>query len=178
MDTFDKALQYTFKNEGSFSNDPHDHGGATSGFGITRDELARWRHHSVSVADVRDMGREEAKAIYAAWYWKPLSCDKITNPGIAICLFDIGVVRGIGVPPKYAQIICNQYGASLSVDGHIGPLTIAAINVTPPAMFIRDFASRAEAGFRSIVDRNESQSIFLKGWINRARRLLTLIDTV
>lgn len=177
MSNLDKALAYTFKNEGGFSNVPADHGGATSGYGITHSELARWRKHPVSVADVRNMKASEAKDIYNAWYWRPLGCDQINSDGIATCIFDIGVVRGIGVPPKYTQLICNRHGASIAVDGHIGPKTIAAVNAMDPAPFIRDFSQMAEQGFRSIVAHNPSQVIFLKGWVNRAHRLLTLIGS-
>jgi lysozyme family protein len=171
----DRALEYTFVNEGGFSDHPADRGGATSRFGIIQSELARWRKRPVSKQEVRDMSADEAKAIYDAWYWRPLGCDKIASVGVAMCVFDIGVVRGIGVPPKYMQEICNMHGTHLAVDGHVGPLTIAAVNALDPATFIRDFSAKAESGFRAIVAGRPSQSVFLKGWVNRARRLLTLI---
>src|SRR4051812_21993848 len=95
MSDIDSALQYVFKNEGGFSNHPADHGGATSGYGIIRAELARWRKHPVSIQDVKDMTAQEAKDIYDAWYWRPLGCDKIVDQGVATAIFDIGVVRGI-----------------------------------------------------------------------------------
>ncbi len=173
-DNLDRALKFTFVNEGGYSDEPADHGGATSQYGVTQEELARWRHHPVTKNDVRNMTAAEATAIYDSWYWKPLGCDKIVSSGVATCMFDIGVVRGIGVPPKYAQVICNNHGASLVVDGHIGPKSLAAINSLAPATFIHDFAARAEQGFRSIVDGNPSQHVFLKGWVARAKRLLTL----
>ncbi|MGZ6477690.1 MAG: glycoside hydrolase family 108 protein [Bdellovibrionales bacterium] len=175
--SLDAALQYTFLNEGHYSDDVHDHGGATSQYGITREELSRWRKQPVSKDDVRLMPGSEAKAIYEAWYWKPLGCDKIMSPAIGTCMFDIGVVRGIGVPPKYAQIVCNKIstGLLLTVDGHIGPKTIATINgLISPAQFVKEFSALAESGFRSIVEHNPSQRVFLKGWVNRAHRLLTL----
>ncbi len=171
----DLALEYTFVNEGSYSDHPSDHGGATSGFGVTIGELARWRKRPVTKLEVKNMTAGEAKDIYEAWYWKPLGCDKITNTGVSICVFDIGIVRGIGVPPKYMQKICNSHGAELVIDGHVGPKTIAAVNAINPSVFIRDFSQMAEAGFRSIVANNPSQQVFLKGWVNRAHRLLTLI---
>ncbi len=172
----DLALEYTFFDEGGYSDHPNDHGGATSGFGVTIGELARWRKRPVTKDEVRNMTAQEAKELYEAWYWKPLACDKIENANIAVCMFDIGVVRGIGIPPKYAQLICNAHGESLVVDGHIGPKTLAAINRINPSVFIRDFSVKAEAGFRAIVARDPSQRVFINGWINRAHRLLTLIN--
>ncbi len=173
MTNFDKAFEYTVGNEGSYSNDRFDSGGPTK-FGITQRDLSVWLHRSASIQEVKDMTLETAKAIYLAHYWSPLSLDQITNSGIATCLFDIGVVRGIGVPPKYAQMICNSHGAGLVVDGHVGPKTIAAINSLDPHSFISDFSTIALSGFRAIVARNPTQGKFLKGWSRRATRLLTL----
>lgn len=174
-DALDLALKYTFVNEGGFSDHPNDRGGATSQYGITQDELARWRKHPVSKKDVRDMSAAEAKDIYKHWYWQPLGCDNINSAGIAIAMFDIGVVRGIGVPPKYAQSICNAYGFDLVLDGHIGPKSLAAINQVPPAYFINAFAAKARNGFLAIVAGRPSQAVFIRGWLARAKRLLTLI---
>ncbi len=176
MDNLDAALKYTFVNEGGFSDHPADRGGATSQYGIIREELARWRRHAVSKDDVRNMTGEEAKAIYDAWYWRPLGCHLINSQAVATCVFDIGVVRGIGVPPKYMQSICNAHGFELAVDGHVGPKTIAAVNALPPAMFVRDFAAKARNGFLAIVAGRPSQAVFIRGWLRRANRLLTLID--
>lgn len=172
---FEKALVYTFVNEGGFSNDAADHGGATA-YGITRAEAARWRKKPVSVADMKVFPIEEAKEIYKAWYWDTLRLDEVNHPGIAICMFDIGVVMGIGIPPKFAQQICNAHGSALAVDGHIGPLTIAQLNAIAQATFVKDFAAKAESRFRGIVANNSSQRVFLKGWLNRAHRLLTLAN--
>ncbi len=174
--SLDDALRYTFINEGGYSDHPADHGGATSQYGVTREELSRWRRHPVSKEDVRLMPGSEARALYEAWYWRPLGCDRITHSGIATCMFDIGVVRGIGVPPKYAQLICNKLGAMLVVDGHIGPKTIEAINhINTANAFIKEFSLMAEEGFKHIVEHNPSQHVFLRGWLTRAHRLLTLI---
>ncbi len=175
MTTFEKALKYTFLNEGSYSDHPADGGGATSRYGVTREELARWRKHPVSKLDVKEMSEDEAKEIYDAWYWRPLGCNLITSEAIAISLFDIGIVRGIGIPPRYAQAICNAHGAELALDGKIGPLSAAAINAMDPGVFVRDFSLKARNGFLAIVASRPSQVVFIKGWLARAKRLLTLI---
>ncbi len=173
-----RALKYTFVNEGGYSDHASDRGGATSRYGVTIGELARWRKHPVSKLDVRNMSEQEATDIYESWYWRPLGCHKIIHPGIAIAIFDIGIVRGIGVPPKYMQQICNAHGAGLVVDGHVGPKTIAAVNALDQALFVKDFAAKARNGFLGIVAGRPSQAVFIKGWLNRAKRLLTLAKEV
>jgi len=169
----EKALDFTLKNEGGYSNHPLDRGGPTN-WGITLGDLSRHRGHVVSAEDVKRMPKSEALEIYSERYWKPLGCGLISNDNVATAIFDIGVVRGIGIPPLYAQKICNANGSKLTVDGKIGPFTAAAINEMDPKKFIEAFASKAEAGFRDIVARKPSQAVFLKGWVNRAKRLLTL----
>jgi lysozyme family protein len=172
---FDQALDYTFANEGGFSNDKFDHGGATK-FGITIAELSKWMKRPASVNDVMNLSAETAKAIYRAWYWEPLSLDQFGHVGEAMAMFDVGVVMGIGIPPKFAQNICVNHGGQIAVDGHIGPKTLLAITQVSEPVFIRDFSSLTEARFRSIVDHNSTQRKFLGGWLNRAHRLLSLMN--
>ncbi len=174
MGNFIKAFKFTLGNEGGYTNDPADRGGPTN-WGITQADYSAWCASPQSAADVKMMPQATAQSIYSHRYWYPLACDKIKNDGIGTAFFDIGVVRGIAVPPRYAQEICNTHGASLVLDGHIGPLTLAAINELDHVIFIKDFSARVEQGFRSIVSHNPSQHVFLRGWVNRARRLLTLI---
>ncbi len=174
MTAFDSAFKYTVGNEGSYSNDKYDSGGPTK-FGITQHDLSRWIHRPASVQEVKDMTLETARDIYKAWYWDTLSLDQVSSTAVAMCMFDIGVVRGIGVPPKYAQQICNNHGAALAVDGHIGPKTLLAINHTDTKQFVTEFAAKTRAGFYAIVASRPSQVVFIKGWIRRANRLLTLV---
>ncbi len=172
---FDLAFEYTVGNEGKYSNDKYDSGGPTN-WGITQHDLSVYFGRPASIQEVKDMSLSTAKIIYQKRYWAPLGLDSINSYGVAACMFDIGVVRGIGIPPKYAQNICNNHGALLAVDGHIGPKTIGAVNALSPAVFIRDFSQMTERGFRNIAINNPTQNKFLNGWINRAHRLLTLIE--
>jgi len=174
MTDIDKALAYTLVNEGGYSDNPADHGGKTR-YGITQATLSRWLQRPASVNEIKTLSKETARAIYQGYYWHPLGCDQLKSQAIATCLFDIGVVRGISVPPKYAQLVCNQHGFNLVVDGQLGPKSMNALDSIDPTKFIIDYAAMVKKGFESIVARNLSQKVFLKGWTNRANRLLTLV---
>ncbi len=176
MTPLEQALDYVFKNEGGFANVKGDRGGATK-YGITISTLARWRGHRVSVESVRNLSEDEAKDIYAAWYWSPQSLHSIDSLSKAICMFDIGIVRGISIGSKYAQMVCNTLGGKLLVDGDIGPMSVEAINAADTTKFVLEYSKRAEQGFRNIVASNPTQKKFLKGWINRAVRLKTLANS-
>ena len=60
-----------------------------------------------------------------------------------------------------------QKALGLVADGLVGPKTLAALNAADKAaVFSKIFQARYKF-FRNIVDRNPSQKIFLKGWLNR-----------
>lgn len=174
QDFFDDAFAYTLVNEGGFSNDVGDHGGATR-YGITRADASRWYKRPVSIAEMQALPLEVAKDIYRAWYFDANGCNHMDAREISISIFDIGVVCGIGTSARMAQEVCNILGHQVSVDRQIGPKTLLALNSVAPHDFVKAFADRVAARFHGIVNNNESQRKFLRGWLNRAHRLLTLI---
>ncbi|HVV94700.1 MAG TPA: glycosyl hydrolase 108 family protein [Hyphomicrobiales bacterium] len=59
---FDACLRLVLLNEGGWSDDARDPGGATNR-GITRATLARWRGRPASKMELRALGRAEAARI-------------------------------------------------------------------------------------------------------------------
>ena len=163
------SIGYVFKNEGGFTDDPNDSGGATN-WGITHDDLARFLCRSVSVDDVKNISQGLATQIYEEFYWDPMDLCDVDDQNVATCIFDTGVNRGISRAVKYAQQVVGT-----SQDGRMGPITLKAINEMPRARFISDYWKLVFDGYLEIVKNNPSQNVFLNGWKNRANRLLTLI---
>jgi hypothetical protein len=93
------------------------------------------------------------------------------DQSIATALFDMGVLCG----PGSAARLCQEV---LSIDQtkKMDSNTLEAINSTTDENFIPLFASKNIERFENIVKKNSSQTVFLKGWKNRANRLLTLIN--
>lgn len=168
-DVFHKALKYTFRNEGGFSNVKEDHGGATN-FGIIREELARWRGHPVTAEDVKNMKREEAEAIYEAWYWKPIHLSKIENENVAIALFDRAVLNGLTGVSRHVRVVTGNEEKSFKDAANFDPL-IAEVNSINPIAFIMRLADRCESKHRAVVEADSSQGRFLYGWLNRVNRM-------
>lgn len=162
------SIDYVLENEGGFSDDAEDSGGATN-WGITHTDLAQYLGHSVSTDDVRNMSKTLAQNVYLALYWNPMDLNLVLDQNVATAIFDCGVNRGISKGIKYAQQI-----AGVSQDGHMGPITLAAINEMPRDQFINSFHSLVVDGYNAIVYSRPSQRVFLKGWLARADRLLTL----
>lgn len=169
MSSFEESVKYVLENEGGYSNDPSDPGGATN-FGITIDDLARFRGHEVIPQDVKLMTIEEAKEIYKEFYWDPLNCGKIDNDSSATCIFDTGVLYGIRTSAKYAQRVVG-----VDPDGQIGPLSLNAVNKLSGFKLVNGIYSLIVDHIDALVDANHRLAKFQAGWMNRARRLLTLV---
>jgi lysozyme family protein len=165
----EKSLPYVLTNEGGFSDEENDAGGATN-YGITHDDLAQFLGHSVSTSDVKNMTLATATEIYKKLYWDVLDLDQIIDQNVATCIFDMGVNFGNSIAVKFSQQVCN-----VTVDGHLGPITIAAINKQSRENFIRSFENLCEHRYNNIVASRPSQMVFYRGWMARAKRLLTLI---
>ena len=165
------ALAFTLGNEGGYVNHPADPGGATN-FGIIQRNLDKWNGAHPELAfpgDVRDLTRDQAEAIYRADYWR---WDAISASALAIKLFDIGVNCGTGTSIKLLQKAVNVLvNPPIPVDGQLGPATLGAANAQPPEAMLQALCQVLRDYYQAIVDRNPSQSVFLKGWLNRASRI-------
>src|ERR1039458_2404067 len=84
MAQFLAAIQYVLLNEGGFSDDPNDPGGATN-FGILQRELPG--------VDIRTITREQAISFYLPNYWNKALYANIASQQVATKLFDMHVNR-------------------------------------------------------------------------------------
>ena len=76
-DNFDTCLAFTLKEEGGYSDNPADPGGATN-MGITLATYRRWSDNpNLGPVQVQDMTERTARAIYRSLYWNPLRADAL-----------------------------------------------------------------------------------------------------
>lgn len=162
---FNDAVEVILKNEGGFVNNIFDKGGATN-WGITKAVYEAYKGRSVSVDEIKNMPRTDAVAIYKKNYWDKVGGDNIKYYATALTLFDQAVNRGVGAVVKQAQSVLG-----LTQDGGMGPQTLAALNAIPDTSFIPKFLAAAENSYKAIVANNPSQSVFIKGWLNRVEEL-------
>lgn len=129
-DAFDALIDAVLAEEGGYTNDPRDPGGATN-FGVTV-AVARANGYA---GDMRAMTRDQASAIYRARYWTGVGLDKVATVSQSVAgeLFDTGVNMGPVIAGTFLQRalnVLNRQGADwpdLHVDGSIGPTTVAAL---------------------------------------------------
>lgn len=172
MSDFKKAVAYTIQNEGGYSEDAQDPGGPTN-WGITHDDLDRFRGKPSTIEDVKSLTYEEAVQIYRNFYWSPLALDEVKDDDVATALFDIGFNRGIRVAIKYAQ-----QALKIASDGVMGPHTQDALNAIPKNVFLARFISLTQSGYCELVAHNPTRLKFLSGWTTRAMRILSLMEGV
>ncbi len=121
--------------EGGFVNDPDDPGGATN-LGVTlatarRLGLDKDRDGDVDVADVKKLTPEDAEAVYLRHYYEGPKVDRLPEV-LQASVFDMYVNAGSNAV-KILQRLLGQMGQQVTVDGKIGPQTIAASKVAAHA---------------------------------------------
>ena len=87
---FDKALEFTFRWEGGYVDDPDDPGGETK-YGITK--------RTYPNEDIKNLTKERAKEIYKKDFWDAAGCQDLKWP-VNCVVFDMAVNMGVGRAKK------------------------------------------------------------------------------
>lgn len=151
---YDKCLPRLLKDEGGYTNDPSDSGGATN-YGITIADYKKYINKNGTSADVKAMSVDQAKAIYRSKYWDALGCDDLAS-GVDYTCFDYGVNSGLGRPRNALKKFKDKTGVAL----------IDAINDERQAFLSGLAASRPK------------DQKFLKGWTARVARVRAYSKTL
>jgi lysozyme family protein len=155
------ALPLVLRFEGGFVNDPDDRGGATNK-GVTQVVYDQYRMDKGRlIRTVKDIENTEVEDIYYNNYWLASKCDKI-NGKIAIVHFDTCVNSGVKRGCKFLQRAVGAVD-----DGVIGNVTINLVNKKPVEEVIKSYLEQRVNFYNAIVQKDNSQSKFLKGWLRR-----------
>jgi type VI secretion system secreted protein VgrG len=169
MADFDEALEYVLKNEGGWSDDPDDPGGATN-YGIT---LAVAQRHGIeSAEELRDMPKSKAAEIYKKDYWR---FGDFIDQRLATKVFDIAVNMGMGPAVQILQCVLTIWGADVDIDGKLGPKTVGAANRAGADRVLLALAFALAGDYRRLAQMRPASRKFLRGWLRRARRLPAML---
>ena len=91
--TFDVAIERVLGHEDGYVNDPNDPGGETK-WGISK--------RSYPDLDIKNLTRDDAKAIYRRDFWEPLRAKDFSS-ALAFQALDFAVNSGIGTAIRYLQ---------------------------------------------------------------------------
>lgn len=146
---FDQAFDRLISNEGGYCNVVGDPGGETN-WGISK--------RSYPSVNIKDLTREDAKEIYRKDFWQRGQMDQY-DPAIAFQVFDAAVNHGIETALRLLQ-----RAAGVADDGHIGPITVAAVK----AKSVTDMLMLYIAHRIKFWTKLTTWDKFGKGWANRA----------
>lgn len=174
MATIQEMITDVLSREGGYVNNPADKGGPTK-FGITQATLSRFLERAASVEDVKNLDIGTARDIYELRYYHQPRIDKLPEP-IQPFLFDSCVNHGPRRAIQFAQMVCNEASfGPLATDGQMGPKTKAVVDACYASLgdwMLAALVEERKMFYVSIVNHNESQRVFLKGWIARANSFL------
>lgn len=147
-----------------FANDKDDAGGATM-VGVTIGTYAQYRRlrglPSPSVNQLRAMTYGEWRDILKTMYWDRWRADRIVSQGIAEILVDWVWASG-----KYG-ITIPQRVLGVTVDGVVGPKTLAAVNQQNPAQFFARIMAERKAYIDRICTSRPVNNKYKRGWLRR-----------
>ena len=157
---FAACLKFVLEDEGGYSNDPSDSGGATD-HGITQRELTAWcQLHGSPAIDVRQMTDATIQTIYQQQYWQP-NCDPLPK-GTDYITFDMNVNMG---PTQGTRLL--QRALKVSADGHFGVVTMAAAMAADPNVLIPAVSDEKIAFYKELEREQPKDVKFDRGWMNR-----------
>lgn len=171
MTRFEKALAHALRWEGGLVNHPADPGGWTR-FGIS----LRWLEGQgididgdgdVDAADIRALTLAKAHELYHRFVWDA-AYDQLRDDAVAVYVFDMDINMGERRAHLIAQQAAVALGATLQLDGRLGPRSVAAMNLLPQATLLAKMREMREAFYRGLAKRKPALAVFLRGWLNRA----------
>lgn len=153
MADFESAVSKTLRWEGGYVNDPRDPGGETR-YGISK--------RAYPDEDIGNLTLDRAKFLYRRDYWSKIRGDEIGDQPVAEKLFDLAVNIGVSKAVRLLQ----QVVGGLTVDGVMGPQTMAAVRQFAPGAGV--LADRLRlAAIAYYVELSGFQT-YGRGWIRRA----------
>lgn len=166
MANVNQLAPFILKWEGGFVNDPADLGGATN-MGVT---IGAWKScgydkdgdGDIDVDDLHLLTREDVvNRVLKPHYWDRWKADDIKSQSVANILVDwvwASGAHGIKIPQRLLGV---------SVDGIVGPKTLAAVNARNPRELF-DMIKIARFDFiEDICRKRPANNKFKRGWMNR-----------
>lgn len=180
MANFEIAIPKLLKAEGGYVNHPNDTGKETN-MGITIKVAREWGYKE----EMKDLPQELAEFIYKKDYWDKMSLDFIDNQKLAEIMLNLGVHAGVGTASRTLQRALNLLNRNniswldTIVDGIVGNKTREIVNSLSNSdmqYLLKLMVGLQFNRYIEIIEKNPTQEIFIRGWINRVEELLKEIQ--
>ena len=152
------GVERLLANEGGYSSNPADPGGATK-FGISA--------RAYPGLDIATLTRDAAVKIYWSEWWLRFGFAQLPD-AIATKTFDLAVNIGAAHAIECLQRALRACGLPVTEDGAIGPATAVASRRADAGALMAALRSELAAHYRMVASNQNGGADFLKGWLNRA----------
>lgn len=142
---------------GAYTKVPGDKGGETK-WGISKQA-----HPDLNI---KALTFPQALTVYNNDYWN-YKYNFINSDYLAFKLFDMGVLSGFKTSVTLLQKAVKECGLTIAIDGHFGPITLAAVNSLDSELLYNRFIAKFDTRFRRLVIKTKTNSKFLNGWLKR-----------
>lgn len=184
MPTVQSIADAILTREGGYVNDPSDPGGATN-FGVTIHTMRRLGldltgDGRVDEADVRVLGRDQARRIFVDHYFTEPRLGWLPAP-LQPSVFDMNVNAGRWAV-RLLQRLCTKMGFEAADDGFIGAQTraqVAAAFAAAPDHLVDAYGIERRNYYYRLADRRPESRKYARrldggkgGWIRRAEEFI------
>lgn len=174
LSEFSPAIHRVLSNEGFYSNDKVDPGGATK-YGIS----LRWlksqgligdfdNDGDVDIDDIKIMTMDQAIKLYHDAWWNKYGYQRIESQIVATKVLDISINMGATQAHKCIQRATRSLYRTISDDGVLGNISIRTINGLDTVSLMAAFRSETAGVYRQIVAIHPEMIKYQNGWLNRA----------
>ena len=153
---FSEALEVILHHEGGYVNHPKDPGGETN-LGVTK----RVYEDFGGTKDMKELTKEDVEPIYKKNYWDKVKGDDLPE-GLELGIFDFGVNAG---PCRAAKFLQRMIGTT--VDGGIGPMTLAKVNEYVKENTIEETIEKYQSMRQEYYESLSTFETFGRGWTRR-----------
>ena len=172
------VIDTILKHEGGYTNNPKDTGNYNynkelvgTNFGISAKVFEDYTGKPATASDIKNMTEDTARKIYNKNYITPVT----KNLGIPEDSPIFEQVVDMVVNHGYSNTVpIVQMAVNTKVDGASGKGTRKAIQkaLKNPDSLQKELVKNRAGFYNDIVKRDPNQSVFLKGWLNRAYSFL------
>lgn len=170
MAKIEQIIPFVLKWEGGYVHHKKDKGGATNK-GVTYktwEAYCKKKGKEASLTTLRKMTNAEWMEIFKTGYWDAWKADSIMSQRVANICVDWSWMSGVKVIKKVQKML------GLTADGIVGPKTLASINGHSEDALFGQIKELRKKYYESIVKKDPTQQIFLKGWLRRLEDLSRL----
>ena len=164
QENFDRSMPFIFSEEGGYSDNSKDPGGATN-LGVTIGTWSDYVGRPVTKADMKALTKLQVTPLYKKEFWDAIRGDDLP-PGLDYAVFDRAVNSGAIRAVKLLQQTLGFTGGD--VDGLVGSQTLTAINAQPSLNKLIDQYLDTNLKWLKTLS---TWGTFGKGWTARIERV-------